>query len=481
MAPPPGASGAQGVISDNPVSELPATNTGPSGVPVSQVPTAAIASRPELMQFKQMDDASTGENANDRITANYDPIKAGNLLLWEPTFPAEYGLQQPNERYIVANGHHRDALAKAQNVDTQNSQILRESAGYSAGDARAIAAETNIADGKGTIYDQTKFIRNEAATHGPDAALERAGQIGARGRKAATIALAAEPDLYTSFVNEQITPEAAAAIAQAAPNDAGLQRLGLSRALEGDEPPQLANFLQAVKAQVGATPTPKQVDLFAADDSAISAAQNAAKRASAIQREINEQIQSVAGAAKRPEKAAALGVNVSDPASVNAKLSELAALRERARNWIADPEIRDASLRGYNSPSEVVARLQGQVHPEATPQLREGEKGHRGLVPAGRCTFQPRRRVGDRPWRTSGPRGSGTPSARPRHCRAGSAANEALRARCGIAATPPSSRAANGCECGRSCSPFRTCGYSFAVLVAGKNARGSEGRRTADN
>jgi hypothetical protein len=58
-------------------------------------------------------------------------------------------------------------------------------------DARALGAEQNISDGKGTIYDQAKFIRNEGRTHGANAALARARSIGARGRKAATIALQA--------------------------------------------------------------------------------------------------------------------------------------------------------------------------------------------------------------------------------------------------------------------------------------------------
>jgi hypothetical protein len=365
----------------------PPTQSAPATGEVGSVPTAQIASRPDLMQFKQMDDTATGLNSADQITAPYDPLKAGNLLLWEPANPVEYGLTG-DEKYIVANGHHRDAAARNQNIENQNAQILRESAGYSAGDTRALAAEANIADGKGTIYDQTKFIRNEAATHGPDAALERAGQIGARGRKAATIALAAEPDLYASFVNERITPDHAAAIAGAAPNDAALQRLGIDRAVKGDDPQQVGNFLQAVKVGTGDA-TGQQLDLFGADDSAMTAAINAGKRASAIQREIGEQIAAVAGAAKRPEKAAALGVNVTDPASVNAKLEQLQALRERARHWSADPQIRDIALQQLDLPaSEAVKHLSENPPPVAAavsaapgaPPITEGQRPTTGVA-----------------------------------------------------------------------------------------------------
>src|SRR5205823_2464769 len=130
-----------------------------------------------------------GTNANDKITAPFDRNKAGLITLWEPTNPQTYGLT-PIEKYIVSNGHHRIGAAKDQNLGPDywlNSQILRESAGVSANEARTQAAWSNIADGKGTVQDQAIFIRNQTATHGSDAALERARQIGARSAKAAVI------------------------------------------------------------------------------------------------------------------------------------------------------------------------------------------------------------------------------------------------------------------------------------------------------
>jgi len=66
-----------------------------------------------------------------------------------------------------------------------------------------IGAQINIADRKGTIYD----IRNTGATHGKDEALVRARSIGAKGRKAASIGVLAEDNLFNSFVNETITAE----------------------------------------------------------------------------------------------------------------------------------------------------------------------------------------------------------------------------------------------------------------------------------
>jgi len=93
---------------------MPETQTSPEiAGAVYQVPNTQIASRPEIMQFKRMDEATTGTNEADRITAPYDPIKAGNLLLWEPNNPQDYGLTN-EQKYIVANGHHRNAAAQAQ-------------------------------------------------------------------------------------------------------------------------------------------------------------------------------------------------------------------------------------------------------------------------------------------------------------------------------------------------------------------------------
>ena len=91
---------------------------------------------------------------------------------------------------------------------------LREAEIYSSQQTLSYAAaEAHIADGKGTIYDTANFIRNQAAALGPDAAMVRARQIGARGRKGAAIALNSGPDLHTSFINEQVSPDAAVAIA----------------------------------------------------------------------------------------------------------------------------------------------------------------------------------------------------------------------------------------------------------------------------
>ena len=344
-----------------PAPPVPADTTGISPDTVFKVPTNQIASRPDLMQFKVADDPVTGTNEHDRITTKYDPQQAGNLLLWEPIDPTEHGLTG-TQRFIVANGHHRHLAAEDQNVAGQHAQIIREADGISAGAARSRAAEINIRGDKGTVYDAVKFIREQAATFGEDAAMERARQIGARGGQAGTIAFKAAPDLYTSFINDRVNPEQAAAIAEAAPNDGAMQRVGIRRVLDhGGKGQEIANFMQAVAERLrraGGETAGDQGEMFG-NDAAMQQVGAMADKAGEIQKKINEQINTVAGAARRPEMAGKLGVDVRDPASIKAHLTKLRALKERAATWGKDDALRDA-LVGDETPEEIIGRLLGE-------------------------------------------------------------------------------------------------------------------------
>ena len=304
---------------------------------VIKVPRVEIAQRPDLMQFKRIDEGASGVNAEDKLTGTWDNRKAGLLQLWEPARPSDYGLTGA-QRYIVANGHHRVEFGDRVDNKIYNSQVLREVDGYSVGDARRIGAEINIADGKGNIYDQAKFVRDIAATHGPDEALAAARRIGARGRKATNIGIAAGPDAFDAFINERIGADHAEQIALAAPGNDGLQRVGVGAALRGANAQEAANLVRAAAA-MPAGPQGAQGDLFGADDSALLAMEAQAKRATAIQNQLTEDIRAVQGAAKNPAAAKKYGVDVKDQAGLEAKLTELKALRARWDNWHLEPDL----------------------------------------------------------------------------------------------------------------------------------------------
>jgi len=331
-------------VDNAPVVATPAKPLTPDEAPtvladgdVIKVPRAEIAQRPDLMQFKRIDEGASGVNAEDKLTGTWDNRKAGLLQLWEPARPSDYGLTGA-QRYIVANGHHRVEFGDRVDNKIYNSQVLREVDGYSVGDARRIGAEINIADGKGNIYDQAKFVRDIAATHGPDEALAAARRIGARGRKATNIGIAAGPDAFDAFINERIGPDHAEQIALAAPGNDGLQRVGVGAALRGANAQEAANLVRAAAA-MPAGPQGAQGDLFGADDSALLAMEAQAKRATAIQNQLTEDIRAVQGAAKNPAAAKKYGVDVKDQAGLEAKLAELKALRARWDNWHLEPDL----------------------------------------------------------------------------------------------------------------------------------------------
>lgn len=324
------------------------------GVPVQRVAAASIVSRPDLMQFKRIDDAATGVNEVERLEGEWDDLKAGVMLLWEPENPALHGLQD-GERYIIANGHHRKEFGDRAGTTGYNVQILREADGYSAADARRLGAEINIADNKGTIYDQAKYLRDTAATLGADEAVEVGRRIGARGRKAATIAFSAADPLFEAFINERISPDHVEAIASAVPRDEGPQRVGMRAALNGQSPQMAANLARAAMLYQGGEA--KTQDLFGADDAAIMEMERQAQRATEVQKGLREQVLSVQGAARRPEVAARLGVNVNDPEGVQKRIAELRAELDRWSHWPMHPDL-VAITRGQETP------------PPSTPQKR---------------------------------------------------------------------------------------------------------------
>lgn len=330
----------------------------PQEFPVISTSTSEVVARPDLMQFKRVDEADSGINEEDRLESSdgYDPLKGGVLLVWEPVDPEVHGLQG-NEKYIVANGHHRHEFARRTGRDNLNIQVLKESEGYSAEDARAMGAEINIADGKGTIQDQAKYIRNQAATHGQDEAVARARSIGARGRKAATIGIQATDPLFDAFVNETITPEQAEAIAEYAPGKESHQRAGIQQARRGSTPNQIANFLQAlnISSQVQRMDTPL---LFGEDDSAMREAERRGKAAAVIQEQLTRQIRAADQAARNPEMARRQGLDFAkDPEAIRKETQRLKEVRRRWAKWGQDSEL-------VNQVDQVAAQLEDDIAPE---------------------------------------------------------------------------------------------------------------------
>lgn len=288
--------------------------------PVERIPVSEIQAKPEMLQFK-LDVNAEGEQKP--LKGEWNELAAGNLLLW----------QDLRGNYYVANGHHRLALAKRLGVDKVNAQILRQSEGYTIDDARRIAAEANILGGKGTIFDQAEYFRT-MPEYTEDLSSKK-GLIGA----GYTIGKKATDNTYAQFRARKISPEAAEAISEAAPQNDTLQVAGVKYAIENPkaDPYEITNFINALTISTGAPV--QQGNLFGFNDQAIKDAELQAKAVAGRIRGIRDQINAVRGAAKRPEIARKLGVDVKDPQAVKNKIAQFQEELARWEKWFNHPDL----------------------------------------------------------------------------------------------------------------------------------------------
>lgn len=301
----------------------------------AQIPTSEIVARPKLMQFKAISEHESGENPLDTLKGKFDTLKSGVLLLWKPKDPSKYDMSG-NQKFIVANGHHRLAFAKRENHPKMLTRIIKEEDGYTASDAMRLGAEINIAEGRGTVYDQAKYFRDTIATHGKTEASLGASKTGAPGQRAWTIAANAQNELFETFINEDIKPEQAEAIALSTDNK-DRQSLGLKFAREGKSADQIKNLLEASKT-IKKRPD-DQMSLFGYDDSAFKAIEEMGEAATKIQRDINQSLASITGASRNPHKAKQFGVDVKDPEAVKEARNRLNKEKERWKSWSAHSDL----------------------------------------------------------------------------------------------------------------------------------------------
>jgi len=287
---------------------------------VYRVPVVEVGVDPSVYQFKR-DVNAAGVSEEYRLRGEWNEAAAGLLLLFED------GLG----RLWVANGHHRLDHARRCAVRTVNALIMREIDGYAPADARRIAAEANILDGKGTDLDHAEYFRH---TRGDKSYYGRSGLI-SRGWVIGTYAT---DNTYGLFKAGRLPGECAQAVSGAAPNDESLQSAGAEWCLKnprakGDEARAYVEALMVVPRQS------TQSDLFGFDDSALVAAESLAGIVREIRGEIRERITAVQSAARRPEIARREGVDVKDPQGILERVKELRAELGRWIKWYVDPDL----------------------------------------------------------------------------------------------------------------------------------------------
>lgn len=334
----------------NPVVEELLAPSAVSQLETVEVPLAGMTLSRDVPQFKSDADAQTG--VVEALAGTYQRLGTGPILVWERT----------DGRREVISGRHRFDLARRTGEVTIPAQVVREADGFTREQAVMADAELNIRDGQGKVKDYANYFRNagidetEAETRGLRArAAGRAGwTIGTQGSEA----------LFDLHANGRLTDAAAEALARTAPGNEALQRVGAQSVLEGQPIDVSVNLMRVMQSEFGGSGTAEQMDLFGADDSAMQAMREQAKRAAIIQRNLREQVAAVQGAAKRPEKAREMGVDVQNPEAVRQRVQELKQELERWESWPLHEDLR-AQVRGQLAPGQAFV----QAAPDGTLEV----------------------------------------------------------------------------------------------------------------
>jgi hypothetical protein len=334
------------------------------GIPIpyteSKLKISDIKLSEDVPNFKENANPDTGVVRGQEIQGNIDMRAFGHLMIW----------QRNNGANELISGRHRFDAAKRNRLDTVPAYVMREADGFTKPMAMALDAELNILDEKGEVKDYANYFRNTTITE--DKAAQRGLLSRAKGRSGFRIGTGAGPDLYAAYQAGRINEARTLAIATAAPGDVDLQRAGIAAALRKVPADEITGLLGYIKVAKNLEAQGTQGDLFGTSDAALQKGEEIAKAAAAKVREINEQIAAVQSAAKRPEAAAKLGVNVKDPEGILNRVAELQQLAARYKSFYTDPEIM-AELSGV-SPEQAAAEMAPPA--PATPNIATNGEGN---------------------------------------------------------------------------------------------------------
>lgn len=297
-----------------------------SALTTQEVPVSRLRLSEDVPQFKSEANPETG--VVEPLGGKYERVGTAPIIVWD----------RADGRLEVISGRHRLDLARRSGERTIPAQVLREADGFTAQQAAILDAELNIRDGQGKVKDYVNYFQHAGLSK--EEADLRGLVSRSIGQRAFAIANEGAPGLIAAHRADQLTDEAAWRIAQTAPGNERLQAVGIKAVQDGKSLATATNLMQAVKAMAaerGATDS--TADMFGFEDSAMRQAEAMAKVAASHQRQLSEQLAAVQGAAKRPEQARTLGVDVADPQAVLAKIAEIKAERDAWANWSTNPEL----------------------------------------------------------------------------------------------------------------------------------------------
>jgi len=289
-----------------------------------EAPVADLKISKDVPQFKYGADASTG--VVEPLGGKFERTGVAPIQLWE----------RNNGDLEVISGRHRLDLAKRSGETTIPAQVHKESEGFDVTQAASLDALLNIREGQGKVKDYVTYFQRPGYTREE---AESSGVLArSTGQRAYSIATNGSSDLIAAHRADVLTDEAATRIANSAPKEDSVQALGMKLIQEGKSINNAVNMMQAVKAISGGRGE-TTVDMFGFDDSAMREAEEMASIASKKQADITQDLSAVTGASKRPEVAKKYGVDVRDPASLQAKIDELRQQKMAWENWSSNPAL----------------------------------------------------------------------------------------------------------------------------------------------
>ena len=314
----------------------------------------------DVPQFKE--DADVMGIVEPLKGAKYDYVGTAPIQVW----------RRLDGSLEIISGRHRWDLAKRTGAEYIPAQVFDEAKGFNADMAAIMDAELNIRDGKGKVTDYVNYFTEAGNRFGlTKKDYENRGLLdSSKGKRAYAITVQGSDDLIQSLRGRQVTEDTAYRIADAVPNDARLQALGLK--LVNEKPlEQAINILKAAK-----TIEPKAQDmggdLFGFDDSGMKLAEDMGKLALEKQKALSADINTIERAGKQPAIAKKYGIDVKDPEAIKAKVKDMKAQRAAWDNWASDPELVDQIRREISG--EVVEPVAAEAKPEAAPSKKPANK-----------------------------------------------------------------------------------------------------------
>lgn len=290
--------------------------------PVRRIKVEDIKVDPDKFQFKKNTDK---RGVQKDLEGEWNELAAGVTVGWQ---------NKAGDIYI-ANGHHRLAAAQKRGVESLNMQILKETDGFTVQDARKMAAESNILEGKGTIFDHAAFFREGG--YSPEIASVR----GVKGR-GFNIGTKSTDNAYAQFTSGNISPENIEAIVNVSPNNEKLQLVGIKHALDNPKasPDEVANFMRAMSVNRPASTASQQGDMFGDGlDDAIRDAEEMGKLASGHIKSIDNDLSALRSLKWSDVLEKKFGIKRGDAAGSEKIIQDLKVEKELWESWHTNPDL----------------------------------------------------------------------------------------------------------------------------------------------